>query len=95
MLTPTNVGYALIRQSPTGDVMVLVCTGVANDKPIDVTAVHRVRKGVNIDPSVRMVSSNSITYSQLPVHVYADDTGVHIRPAATDEGPLMRSLPSS
>lgn len=93
MTSPTNTGIVAIRQEGDGTSTALVCTAFHDGRPIDVTAVHRRRRDVEVDSRVTMLRHGELRYSAELVHVYADDAGVvHVLAPLTDEGPLMRLI---
>jgi hypothetical protein len=88
--TPTDRGYAFIKNNVDGTKNVYVAVGFSGTEPTDVVAMHLSRPGVNLAAGVGTVAAGSMVRTTRPVHVTSgDDNIVQIRGARADRGMLF------
>ncbi len=83
MAIPTDRGYAILSESPDGQLTVRVSVSqpVAG-KAGDVFAEHVGESRVRIDPAVQLAKHGKLSWTTDPVQVYVSSAGtVNIAPA--------------
>jgi hypothetical protein len=90
--TPTDRGYAFIRNNANGTKNVYVAVAVAGIEPEDVVAMHLDRQNVAIGSGIQTVVAGAMLRTTEAVHVSSDPNGVvYINPRKRGLGPLMNS----
>jgi hypothetical protein len=90
--TPTDRGYAFIRENADGTKNVYVAVGVAGTAPEDVVAMHLDRQNIAIGSGVQTVAAGAMLRTTEAVHVSSDADGiVFINPRQKNLGPLLKA----
>ncbi|MEV4759737.1 hypothetical protein AB0J86_32220 [Micromonospora sp. NPDC049559] len=88
--TPTDRGYAFIKNNLDGTKTVYVAGAVAGTQPVDVFATHFSRPGVQITPGVHTVPAGDMVRTSGIVHVTSTDGDfVLIRGLRSGPGPIL------
>ena len=85
MAIPTDRGYAILTETPDGQLTVRISASqpVAG-RADDVFAEHVGESRVRIDPSVQLAKHGKLSWTTSPVQVYVSSAGtVNITPART------------
>ena len=87
---PTDRGFVVMRTMDDGTKKVMVCDGVVGGEPKNVYAMHFRCTSVRVHPGVKMVNTETTSYTQQIIEVTAESAGVvHLRPIRQGMSPAL------